>query len=486
MKKQLTILLFLLGFYIGFTQETNYKEYSYIEFFQLIEAETDSVFKLEHAIITFDSIRDTKHSFYGQESIFDRGRTDTIFVRKEIYLNDVHFPSNISSQQDNPYGLHHISFEKKVRIKDTYVFRILNSTFKEHFEISFINRDPERYLVFRNELNHRGVSWLVDNVMLKGFSIVSNFEQEENSAFVNDNPNRFKQYYIQILIQRNSISNSSNIRGERTDFSIHNLSTCYIKDNHFIGTKEVNFRISKTWGFDIENNVFDMRVGLSIMSLNEDTHFSIVENTFKNYVLIDIPKLPNLVEFEWEQFQNKLIHDDTYYINYSYRNYEETRNYSLEFAFSDSEIKNYLEHYRIENVQAYRTETNLRNNLYQFYKSKYQIDNANGAYRELKDLQTENLKYQYKQNPSFESFFTWRINQFLKVFSAYGTKPAKAVVFSMYVILLFAFIYLLFPNSWDAHGRKRIMNRYAFFFTYINGQFLGPSFQQVFYVVSIL
>jgi hypothetical protein len=26
----------------------------------------------------------------------------------------------------------------------------------------------------------------------------------------------------------------------------------------------------------------------------------------------------------------------------------------------------------------------------------------------------------------------------------------------------------LFPNSWDAHGRKRIMNRYAFFFKYMN------------------
>jgi hypothetical protein len=38
----------------------------------------------------------------------------------------------------------------------------------------------------------------------------------------------------------------------------------------------------------------------------------------------------------------------------------------------------------------------------------------------------------------------------------------------MYVILLFAFIYLFFPNSWDTHGKKRIMDRYAFFFKYMN------------------
>ena len=53
------------------------------------------------------------------------------------------------------------------------------------------------------------------------------------------------------------------------------------------------------------------------------------------------------------------------------------------------------------------------------------------------------------------------------MFSAYGTQPAKAIIFSLYVILAFALIYLFFPNSWDNHGRKRIMDRYAFFLKYM-------------------
>jgi len=100
-----------------------------------------------------------------------------------------------------------------------------------------------------------------------------------------------------------------------------------------------------------------------------------------------------------------------------------------------------ISNYRVEIEETYEKETSLRYDLYTFYKTQYQIDNANGVYKEIKDLQRDRLKYIYRQNPTFESFFSWGINQFLKIFSAYGTKPAKAIVFSIYVILIFAFIY---------------------------------------------
>ena len=102
------------------------------------------------------------------------------------------------------------------------------------------------------------------------------------------------------------------------------------------------------------------------------------------------------------------------------------------------------------------------------YQNIGEQDSYNACYIEMKNIETRRLEYLFTKSPTFKGFFTWKINQFLKVFSAYGTEPARAVIFSMWVILLFAFIYLLFPNSWDSHGRKRIMNRYAFFFTYMN------------------
>jgi hypothetical protein len=101
------------------------------------------------------------------------------------------------------------------------------------------------------------------------------------------------------------------------------------------------------------------------------------------------------------------------------------------------------------------------------YQNRGDQTSYNACYVEMKNLETRRLEFIHHKNPSFKSYFTWKINQFLKVFSAYGTEPARAIIFSLYVILFFAVIYLFFPNSWDSHGKKRIMNRFRFFTKYM-------------------
>ncbi|MCS5491334.1 potassium channel family protein [Algoriphagus limi] len=123
--------------------------------------------------------------------------------------------------------------------------------------------------------------------------------------------------------------------------------------------------------------------------------------------------------------------------------------------------------FNFENKIAY----DLLVGSYKVLQDRYQKfgdqDSYNACYVEMKNFETRRLAYLFDQNPSFKSFFTWKINQFLKVFSAYGTEPARAIIFSIYVILVFALIYLFFPNSWDAHGKNRIVDRYSFFFKYL-------------------
>ncbi|PIQ47274.1 MAG: hypothetical protein COW03_16140 [Cytophagales bacterium CG12_big_fil_rev_8_21_14_0_65_40_12] len=102
------------------------------------------------------------------------------------------------------------------------------------------------------------------------------------------------------------------------------------------------------------------------------------------------------------------------------------------------------------------------------YQKRGDQDSYNNCYVELKDIETRRLAFLYGERPTFKSYFTWKINQFLKVFSAYGTEPARAVIFSLYVILIFALVYLFFPNHWDSHGKNRIMDRYRFFLKYVN------------------
>jgi hypothetical protein len=52
------------------------------------------------------------------------------------------------------------------------------------------------------------------------------------------------------------------------------------------------------------------------------------------------------------------------------------------------------------------------------------------------------------------------------VFSAYGTNPSLSIVFSLYVILFFAFIYMLFPNNWETGKKNKLMHRITFFNKY--------------------
>ena len=102
------------------------------------------------------------------------------------------------------------------------------------------------------------------------------------------------------------------------------------------------------------------------------------------------------------------------------------------------------------------------------YQNRGNRESYGACFVEMKDLETKHLAYLHTKTPSFNSFFTWKINQFLKVFSAYGTQPSRAIIFSLYVILIFAAIYLFFPNHWDSHGKTRIMDRYRFFLKYLN------------------
>jgi hypothetical protein len=178
---------------------------------------------------------------------------------------------------------------------------------------------------------------------------------------------------------------------------------------------------------------------------------------------------PNQI-IEFSQFKGGIRFGESYnmflYEQYP-RDSEIKRPTELELYHSDSLQTLYEAVFLVENPDAYLSETTNLGMLFNHYKNLHQTKFANQIYIRLKDLETKRLGFEYKADPSFDTFFTWKINQFLKLFSDYGTKPSKAIVFSVYVIFAFALIYLLFPNSWDAHGKNRIVDRYRFFFKYL-------------------
>ena len=57
MKKFLTLMLLLYSMSV-FSQNIQYKEYNYTQFMELLQNETDSVFRLSNAIVNYDSKSD--------------------------------------------------------------------------------------------------------------------------------------------------------------------------------------------------------------------------------------------------------------------------------------------------------------------------------------------------------------------------------------------------------------------------------------------
>jgi hypothetical protein len=108
--------------------------------------------------------------------------------------------------------------------------------------------------------------------------------------------------------------------------------------------------------------------------------------------------------------------------------------------------------------------------FYFAYKSNLNMSDANKCYVEMKDFETLRYEHLYKASPSLKTFFDWQINSFLKIFSNYGTDSVKAIIFAMYVVLIFAFIYFFFPNSWDTMNRNKLMKRIKMLIKYLRSK----------------
>lgn len=55
--------------------------------------------------------------------------------------------------------------------------------------------------------------------------------------------------------------------------------------------------------------------------------------------------------------------------------------------------------------------------LYDIFKKNGDKESANGCYAKLKQVETHRWKYLYTQNPTFETYFRWKLNQFLNYFT---------------------------------------------------------------------
>ena len=449
MKKILTILVLLFISIAAFGQENNYKEYSYTEFFQLIENEKDTIFKLKDALIKYNPKTDER--FRTNSSPNEKKDTayvyrNDIVVNKHLELNNVDFSWGFNNSSRELEGvLLDIHFKKSILLQDVTTFYIKYCRFEEPFRytLSNCNRKNHDLTVFRNS------KYIDYSDFFSNFSYFSNCEDDSSTGSTSLSGNSFKP--------------TKKARG--FTFRVVGSRFFVFEENIISNFDYIFYSVYKNSVVRIIDNFFDSDF-IHISKTSQEGKLRWTNNRFSSPVFLELDPFSSADELDWNQFEKGFAAYNPF-MNYTLQ----TKNrYPVQFSaeMRNSLAKQYIDSVRIYNEEAFAGEISLKSHFYSHYRSRYNTQIANKVYIDLKDFETERLKIEHEQNSGFRSYFKWKVNQFLKVFSDYGTEPSKAIVVSIYVIFFFAFIYLFFPNTWDSHGKNRLMNRFRFFTKYMN------------------
>lgn len=89
---------------------------------------------------------------------------------------------------------------------------------------------------------------------------------------------------------------------------------------------------------------------------------------------------------------------------------------------------------------------NKFNNMYDVRGDKV---SANASYIEIKNIETRQRRYMYELSGDLNHFLGYQLNLFAKYSSDYATNPAKSLQIILWVILIFAFLYMFTYSEWD-------------------------------------
>ena len=448
MKKGLISLVLLFISIIVNAQEVTLKEYSHTEFFKMITDEKDSIFKLENAFIRFTE-KDRELSFMN----IDGENNDTngpLIIDKEIALNNVHFEHQLS--EEDLQAFENLVFNKKVSIYDTTSLVFFNCTFNGVL-------DMDTSVLGNDQINGFGQKYSNYDSDIGFFNCSYNNDVNINIGSI--------EYYSSIHFYLNDSDFTAASNATDVGIYTNSIKDNAIDENRFHGNGHVKVIVDNTSFTSIYGNDFGkFRVEISKESFNDSQVYLVEKNIFNDALLLHVNLFTINNVYRWKQWKGKVLSTAGYDL-YLKHLLDEGSEFEYEELYkSDTVFNNYKNRYKVELADAYKFEMQQLGQFYDFYKLQHDSDYANEVYIEFKDLETKRYAYLHKTDPSFNSYFTWKINQFLKVFSGYGTNPSLSIIFSLYVIFIFAFVYMLFPNSWETGKKNKLMNRLKFLTKY--------------------
>ena len=385
---------------------------SFSELFAEIQACKDTVFTLENAQVVFDERKDSAFTKSYRQA-------DTIYVLPSVVLSNV-------LMEGSAY-FKHIVFERELRFSGI----TSNLEHTQGVQLFFTS------CVFKSLVHFQSSE----------FKTVSFYECYFRNAMLEDctmqtlfigkcavNPQRTLTDFSKSFFSTEL---------ENTAFGMSYLTitkSCTIVNSRFTTQsdfKSIVFAVCTFELFFCKRNTFEMDVIFA--GLKVSRRCAIEGCTFLGRVAAPALMVTHeAAVIDWKQFAGAL-----------------TQKLDIDSVIADEHRNDY-------SMRAYSYMHILRaySHFINFYKSEGDQESQNAVYVEMKSLQTRHAAYLYRKLPSLETWFNWRINQLLEVFSDYGTNSAKGLIYIFYVIVGFAALYLIFPSETDNLSRQK---SFAFF-----------------------
>ncbi len=114
-------------------------------------------------------------------------------------------------------------------------------------------------------------------------------------------------------------------------------------------------------------------------------------------------------------------------------------------------------------TKAYKSLIYSYKKLFDDFKEKGDLENANRCFVLVKDIEGRRLSAIYDKDGGFRNLFRYMLNRLMKFYTNHATDPALALVISFYIILFFGIFYCFFPSEWDVQSKSRIVANFKDF-----------------------
>lgn len=447
------LLLFLsfLGYVLPSKAQVITRRLSYTQLFEEIQNTKDSVYKLENAEIYYEHKTDSLRFNYWNRHSYGFDVLPIINVEKYIILKDVILK--------NDFRVRRVHFKHKLTLSSQSLAPQTNQCTYIEFEECTFNKMPDisypenmKIDVWRHCFSFTKCVFLEKEQEVP--SLARNFEDcifhERVTVTLIPEKNPTINFTSCTFYKNLNVWSSYQKKGQSIRFH-----DCYFYgfslglDIDYVNITDSFFCSSKS--HDTQNTIFDTNCQrFLILNSHIESPFKIIgskinslvlqNNIFENHFASGIGVSRNIIDWTnsylpYNQFKKGLS-----IIESQNGEYNNTLRIDLK---NNEEYKNLLELYGV---------------FYKVYSDKKDQESANACYIALKDLETRKLAYDYKyKDHSFKAYLTWKLNVFLEYFCDYGTDPVKALEKSVYWILIFTLLYVIFPSEKDYLHKSLLM-----------------------------